>query len=59
VIRAFSIEPRKPREASSKSRVSENGSAFSIAAFCAITEGEASFGVSLTSLAAASLMLSS
>src|SRR3979411_733999 len=42
VIFAFSIVPRKPRAASSKSRVSENGSAFSIAACCAITAGVAS-----------------
>ncbi len=47
MIRACSIVPRKPRAASSKSRVSENGSAFSIASCCAMTEAEASFGVSL------------
>src|SRR6185437_7086539 len=35
--------PRKPREASSKSRVSENGSAFSTAACRATTDGDASF----------------
>ena len=44
---AFSIVPRNPRAASSKSRVSENGSAFSVAACCAMTEAEASFGDSL------------
>src|SRR5882757_3882151 len=38
--------PRKPRAASSKSRVSENGSAFRVAACCAMTGAEASFGVS-------------
>src|SRR5436190_9666679 len=43
---AFSMVPRKPRAASSKSRVSENGSALSVAACCAITEADASFGVS-------------
>src|SRR6188508_3114797 len=46
-IRAFSTVPRKPRAASSKSRVSENGSAFSVAACCAMTGAEASFGASL------------
>src|SRR5262245_31300014 len=44
MILAFSIVPRKPRAASSKSRVSENGSAFSVAACCPITDAEASFG---------------
>jgi hypothetical protein len=44
MIFAFSTVPRKPRAASSKSRVSENGSAFSVAACCAMTEAEASFG---------------
>ena len=44
---AFSSVPRKPRAASSKSRVSENGSAFSVAACCAMTEAEASFGIFL------------
>src|SRR5439155_15091365 len=47
VILAFSTVPRKPRAASSKSRTSENGSAFSVAACCAMTEAEASFGVSV------------
>src|SRR3954451_4864980 len=47
VILAFSTVPRKPRAASSKSLTSENGSAFSIAACCAMTEAEASFGDSL------------
>src|SRR5437660_3418379 len=52
--------PRKPREASSKSLVSENGSALSIAAFCAMTEGEASFGDSFDlSGTVASVMLCS
>src|SRR6266481_2697143 len=46
VIRAFSSVPRKPRDASSKSRVSENGSAFSVAACCATTDAEASLGTS-------------
>src|SRR6187455_49025 len=46
MILAFSTVPRKPRPASSKSLTSENGSAFSVAACCAITEAEASFGVS-------------
>src|SRR5947207_15867296 len=45
-IFAFSMLPRKPRAASSKSRVSENGSALSVAACCAITGADASFGVS-------------
>src|SRR4051812_32614129 len=44
VISAFSIVPRKPRAASSKSRVSENGSALSIAVCCAMTDGVAPFG---------------
>src|SRR6187399_3269874 len=44
VIFAFSTVPRKPRAASSKSRVSENGSAFSVAACRAMTGAEASFG---------------
>src|SRR5688572_9924292 len=47
MILAFSTVPRKPRAASSKSRVSENGSAFSVAACCAMTAAEASFGDSL------------
>src|SRR4051794_40104519 len=47
VIRAFSSVPRYPREASSKSLVSENGSAFSIAPCCATTDVEASLGASL------------
>jgi len=47
VIRAFSSVPRKPRDASSKSRVSENGNAFSVAACCATTDAEASLGTSL------------
>src|SRR6202051_1826351 len=44
--RAFSSVPMKPREASSKSRVSENGSAFSVAACWATTDAEASLRVS-------------
>src|SRR5260370_42029083 len=44
VIFAFSTVPRKPRAASSKSRVSENGSAFNVAACCAMTDGEACLG---------------
>src|ERR1700704_4914374 len=40
--------PRKPRLASSKSRVSENGSAFSVAACCAMTGAEACLGISLS-----------
>src|SRR5260370_31585798 len=56
VIRAFSNVPRKPRDASSKSPVSENGSAFSVAACCATTDAEASLGASLSPLW---LMLSS
>src|ERR1700726_1320353 len=47
VIRALSSVPRKPREASSKSLVSANGSAFSVAACCATTEPDASLGASL------------
>src|SRR5437764_5763539 len=47
VILAFSTVPRKPRAASSKSRTSENGNAFSVAACCAMTEAEAFFGVSV------------
>src|SRR5437762_5663685 len=47
MILAFSTVPRKPRAASSKSLTSENGSAFSVAACCAMTEAEASFGDSL------------
>src|ERR1700680_4325412 len=47
VIRALSSVPRKPREASSKSLVSENGSAFSVAACCATTDTDASLGASL------------
>src|SRR4051795_1619965 len=43
VIAAFSIVPRKPRAQSSKSRVSENGNAFSIAVCCAMTDGVAPF----------------
>jgi hypothetical protein len=50
VIAAFSIVPRKPRAASSKSRVSENGSAFSIAVCRAMTDGVASFGSRLSSV---------
>src|SRR5436305_10297414 len=49
-MRAFSIVPRKPRLALSRSRVSENGSALSVAACCATTEAEASLGVSLEML---------
>src|ERR1700754_5078565 len=49
-IRAFSTVPRKPRAASSKSCVSENGSALRVAACRATTGAEAclgdSFGVS-------------
>src|SRR5689334_4432982 len=47
VILAFSMVPRKPRAASSKSRVSENGNAFSVASCCAMTDSDASFGISL------------
>src|ERR1700738_5026422 len=47
VICAFSSVPRKPRDASSKSRVAENGSTFSVAACCATTDSEASLGPSL------------
>src|SRR6478609_9531697 len=47
MIFAFSTVPRKPRAASSKSLTSENGSAFNVAACCAMTEAEASFGVSV------------
>jgi hypothetical protein len=43
--------PRKPRDASSKSLVSENGSAFSVAACCATTDADASLGVSLVPVA--------
>src|SRR5258708_4707933 len=50
VIRACSSVPRKPRDASSKSRVSENGSAFSVAACCATTDAEACFGASPVSV---------
>src|SRR6476620_5256816 len=49
--------PRKPRLASSKSRVSENGSAFSVAACCAMTEAEACLGVSLGASAEVSVIL--
>src|SRR5690242_7179471 len=45
-IFACSIVPRKPRAASSKSAVSLNGNASSIASCCASTQGEAGFGVS-------------
>jgi hypothetical protein len=44
VILASGMVPRKPRAASSKSVVSSNGSALSIAACCAITDAVASFG---------------
>jgi hypothetical protein len=37
----------KPRDASSKSRVSENGNALRIAACCATTDAEASLGAPL------------
>src|SRR5439155_25732483 len=47
MILAFSTVPRKPRAASSKSLTSENGSAFSVAACCAMTEADACFGDSL------------
>src|SRR4051795_10880261 len=47
MILAFSTVLRKPRAASSKSLTSENGSAFSVAACCAMTDAEASFGDSL------------
>src|ERR1043166_1805732 len=43
VIRAWSRVPRNPRAASSKSCVSENGSAARVAACCLATEAEASF----------------
>src|SRR6266436_9212591 len=56
VIRAFSSVPRKPRAASSKSRVSENGSAFSVAACRATTVADASLGASVL---AVSVMLPS
>src|SRR3954451_21936899 len=46
VIRAFSSVPRKPRDASSKSRLSENGSAARVAACCFVTDAEASLGAS-------------
>src|SRR3954447_211469 len=46
VIFAFSSVPRNPRDASSKSRVSENGSAARVAACCLMTEAEASLGAS-------------
>src|SRR3954471_9640207 len=46
VIFAFASVPRNPREASSKSRVSENGSAARVAACCVMTDAEASLGVS-------------
>src|SRR5882757_11099544 len=49
--------PRKPRAASSKSAVSANGSVLRTACCCAMTEGDASFGRSATSLMAASLMM--
>lgn len=49
-IFASAIVPRKPRAASSKSRVSENGNAFNIAVCCAITDGVASFGLLLVSV---------
>src|SRR5258708_40076082 len=49
-IFAFSTLPRKPRAASSKSRVSENGNAFSVAACCATTDAEASFGASMVTV---------
>src|SRR2546429_9412281 len=56
VIRAISTETRKPRAASSKSRVSENRSAFSVAACRATTGADASLGALVL---AASVMLSS
>src|SRR5258707_14627082 len=43
---AFSRVPRNPGEASSKSRVSENGSVARVAACCFMTDAEASFGAS-------------
>src|ERR1700712_4990877 len=46
VIFAFSRVPRNPRQASSKSRVSENGSAARVAACCFMTDAEASLGAS-------------
>src|SRR6195952_5460429 len=46
VIFAFLRVPRNPREASSKSRVSENGSAARVAACCFMTDAEASLGAS-------------
>src|SRR5882724_12312827 len=46
VISAFLRVPRNPREASSKSRVSENGSAARVAACCSMTDAEASLGAS-------------
>src|ERR1043166_9704593 len=46
VIRAWSRVPRNPRAASSKSCVSENGSAASVAACCLTTEAEACFVIS-------------
>src|SRR6516164_7529067 len=53
-IFAFSIVPRKPREASSKSAVSANGKAFLTSACRATTEADASlgdcFGVSVTAV---------
>src|SRR5260370_12401219 len=56
VIRACSSVPRKPRDASSKSPVSENGSAFSIAACCATTDAEASLALSFAVPFGAALM---
>src|ERR1700730_11924383 len=47
VIRASSSVPRNPRAASSKSLVSANGSAFSVAAWRATTDPDASLGASL------------
>src|ERR1700676_1896365 len=44
VIRALSSVPRNPREASSKSLTSENGSAFSVAACRATTDGRGVLG---------------
>src|SRR5260221_13785361 len=56
VIRAFSSVPRKPRDASSKSLMSENGSAFSVAACRDTTDVDASLGASVL---AVSVMLPS
>src|SRR5258706_5223681 len=56
VIRACSIVPRKPRDASSKSLMSENGNAFSVAACRDTTDVDASLGASVL---AVSVMLPS